>query len=74
MLFKYVDDLLKERKISRNVPSKYLKKFEILWKELRPDEEVDYNVNIFLERSYLRKHRSLPEDIEYENHVKKYPR
>lgn len=72
--FKQVKDLLKERKISRNVPSKLHTKFHKLWKELHPKEEVNYNVNVFLERSKLRKHRSLPEDPEYEWFVKQYSR
>lgn len=72
--FKEVKDLIKERKVSRNVPSKLLRKFHILWKELHPEEKVNYNVNVFLERSKLRKHRSLPEDPEYELFVKQYSR
>jgi hypothetical protein len=34
--FNTVKDLLDARKISRNVPSKLLKKFHILWNDLNP--------------------------------------
>ncbi len=72
--FKEVKELTKERNVSRNVPSKLLTKFHKLWKELHPAEEIDYQVNVFLERSHIRKHRSLPEDPEYEWFVKQYAR
>ena len=72
--FKEVNDLLKSRKISRNVPSKLLIKFHNLREELHPDEEINYKVNVFLERSKLRKHRDLPSDPEYEQFVKQYAR
>ena len=71
-LFKSVKELLEARNISRNVPSKLLTKFHILWKELHPKEEVNYKVNVFLERAHLRKHHKLPEDPEYESFVKQY--
>ena len=64
--FTDVKGLIEERKISRNVPSKLLTKFEHLWEELHPKEEVNYKVNVFLERTKLRKHRSLPDNEEYE--------
>ncbi len=72
--FREVKDLIKERKVSRNVPSKLLTKFHMQWKELHPKEEVNYKVNVFLERSKLCKHRSLPEYEEYESFVKQYSR
>ena len=72
--FGTVNALTAERNISRNVPSKLLTKFHRQWKELHPKETIDYKVNIFLERSHLRKYRKLPLDPEYEQFVKQYAR
>ena len=72
--FSEVKELIKTRKVSRNVPSKLLTKFRRLWEELHPKEAIDYKVNVFLERSKLRKHRSLPEDKGYEWFVRQYSR
>ena len=72
--FTCVKDLLVARKISRNLPGKLRKRFDLLWQEFRPDNEIDYKVNIFLERAKVRKHRELPKEEEYEKFVGTYPR
>lgn len=72
--FAMVKDLLIARNISRNVPSKLLKRFHMLREEFHVGEEIDYAVNVFLERSQLRKHRAIPQNAAYEQYVKKYPR
>ena len=72
--FKEVKALASTRKVSRNVPSKLFIKFQKLWKELHPKTKINYKVNVFLERSKLRKHRELPTDPEYEQFVKQYAR
>ncbi len=50
-VFRTVKELLKARWISRNVPSKLVTKFKLLWWELYTTEKIDYRKNIFLERS-----------------------
>lgn len=72
--FESINHLCDEFKISRNVPSKTLKQFQKLRTELRWNTDFDYKTNIFIERSHLRLHRSLPEDENYEQYLSKYPR
>lgn len=72
--FETVAAMTTERKISRNVPSKLFAKFLKQWGELHQNEIIDYEINVFLQRSHVRKHRKLPTDPEYEQFVKRYAR
>ena len=72
--FMSVNDLLVVRKVSRNLPRKMKKRFDILWKEFYPDKDIDYKINIFLERAKVRRHRVLPKEAEYEKFIWTYPR
>lgn len=72
--FSCVKDLLNARNISRNAPSKLKKKFDLYWSELHEVNIINYDINVFLERSKLRKHRTLPDTEEYKRFVSIYPR
>lgn len=72
--FQSVKELCKARWITRNVPNKLYNRFSELRKLFYPDKEIDYNKNIFLQRSQLCKHRKLPEEKQYEEFVKQFPR
>jgi hypothetical protein len=66
--------LIETFKIHRNLPRKLLDRFMILRKELHPDKEVDYTINVFLKRDKLCKHRSIPDSDQYKTFVKYNPR
>ena len=69
-----VSELIDKFKIHRNLPRKLLDRFMTLRKELYPDKEIDYTINVFLKRDKLCKHRSLPISEQYKNFVKHKPR
>lgn len=72
--FTTVNDLCKNYHISRNMPAKILTKFHSLWNNMYPDKSIDYSVNIFLQRSKHRKHRTLPKEKQYHEFISAYPR